>query len=93
MRAGLWVVAGVVLFALVASATPIAASASNREAEVRIAAKRLDDGRTEFALQLRGADGEWGERILPRSRFFPADPAVGRWLASSPAHGTRARRR
>ena len=52
--------------------------------EVRIAAQRLNDGRTEFALQLRGTDGEWGERILPKSRFFPADPVVGRWLASSP---------
>lgn len=26
----------------------------------------------------------WGERRLPRARFFPADARVGRWLASSP---------
>ena len=52
--------------------------------EVRIVARRLDDARTEFALQQRQPDGEWGDRILPRSRFFPADPGHSRWLSSSP---------
>ena len=52
--------------------------------EVRITAQRLADGRTEFALQQREADGEWGERLLPRARFFPATSAVGRWLSSTP---------
>lgn len=52
--------------------------------DARIVARRLGDGRTEFGLQLRGADGEWGETGLPELRFFPADPAVGRWLRSSP---------
>ena len=52
--------------------------------EVRVAARRLDDGRTEFAIQERQAGGEWGERRLPRARFFPADASVDRWLASSP---------
>ena len=51
---------------------------------MRVAAQRLADGRTEFALQERRADGEWGERRLPRARFFPAGTRVGRWLASSP---------
>ncbi len=54
------------------------------EIEVRVAARRLDDGRTEFAIQERQAGGVWGERRLPRARFFPADAAVDRWLASSP---------
>ena len=53
-------------------------------AEVRITAQRLADGRTEFALQQREADGEWGERLLPRARFFPATATVGRWLSSTP---------
>ena len=53
-------------------------------AEVRITAQRLADGRTEFALQEREADGEWGERLLPRARFFPATVTVGRWLSSTP---------
>ena len=51
--------------------------------EVRITAQRLDDGRTEFALQERRADGGWGERLLPRLRFAPASATVGRWLSSS----------
>ena len=54
------------------------------EAEVRVAARLLADGRMEFAAQQRGADGEWGERLLPRARFFPANATVGRWLASTP---------
>ena len=51
--------------------------------EVRITARRLGDGRVEFALQQR-VDGEWGGRILPPSRFFPADAAINRWLNSTP---------
>ena len=51
--------------------------------EARIAARRLADGRVEFALQPR-AGGGWGERVLPSSRYFPANAAVGRWLSSSP---------
>ena len=53
-------------------------------AEVRITAALAADGRTEFALQQREADDEWGERLLPRLRFFPATVAVGRWLVSTP---------
>ena len=51
--------------------------------EVRVAAQRLDDGRTEFALQERLADGSWAARLLPQRRFVPASPRVGRWLTSS----------
>ena len=54
------------------------------EAEVRIVARLLDDGRTEFGLQQRLSSGSWGERLLPDVRFFPADATVGRWLRSSP---------
>ena len=35
-------------------------------------------------MQEREADGEWGERLLPRARFFPATVTVGRWLVSTP---------
>ena len=44
----------------------------------RIVARRLADGRTEFAWHVEG-----GERIIPRSRYLPADPPTGRWLNSS----------
>ena len=44
----------------------------------RITAMRHDDGRVEFGFIPTG-----GERILPRSRFFPVDARVNRWLRSS----------
>ena len=52
--------------------------------EVRITAQRRADGRTEFALQQREADGGWGDRLLPRARLFPPTATVGRWLSSTP---------
>ena len=53
------------------------------ETEVRISARQLDDGRTEFALQQRDGAG-WGERQLARARYFPEDVGHDRWLNSSP---------
>ena len=47
-------------------------------------ARKLDSGRIEFGLQQRRADNSWGDRRLPRVRFFPPTTAAGRWLASSP---------
>jgi len=44
---------------------------------VRIVAQKLEDDRIEFALEHKG------ERILPRSRYFPANAPTGRWLRSS----------
>ncbi len=51
--------------------------------QVRIAARRLDGGSIELALQ-RWSDGSWGARQLPASRLIAADAAPGRWLNSSP---------
>ena len=70
---------------------PAPSEAQTAESEARIAARRLADGRVEFALQPRGASG-WGERILPARRFFPAAGGSG-WLHSSPvtAGGAEAR--
>ena len=51
--------------------------------DVRITARRVASGRTEFALQQRGAGGVWGERQLPLQRFFPVASTPGRWLVSS----------
>ncbi len=81
----------VLLVVLIVSAIPAAAGAQEvagdtagdaSEVEVRIVARRLDDGRVEFGLQQRG-DGSWGGRLLPSRRFFPPDATVGRWLSSS----------
>ena len=54
------------------------------DTEVRIVARKLDDGRIEFGLQQRQPDDTWGDRQLPPVRFFPTTAEVGRWLASSP---------
>ena len=44
----------------------------------RINARRLSDGRIEFAFTPTG-----GQRILPPARFFPTDATIGRWLHST----------
>ena len=53
------------------------------DSEVRINARRLDDGRVEVGLQQRNDKG-WGPRHLPQSRFLSADAETGRWLNSTP---------
>lgn len=52
--------------------------------EVRVAARHVDFNALEFAIQLRDADGEWQDRILPRRRFIAASVEAGRWLHSTP---------
>ena len=83
IRARLAVLAVAALIAVL-GVTAISVSGADHEAEVRITAQRLADGRTEFALQQRERDGQWSERLLPRSRFFPAAADIGRWLSSTP---------
>ena len=51
---------------------------------MRITAQRLENGRIEFGLQQRETNGSWGERELPRRRYFPANSEVDRWLNSTP---------
>ena len=62
----------------------IQAATQTAESEVRISAQRLDSGRVEFGLQQRQPNGEWGERLLPELRFFPATGFVNHWANSSP---------
>ena len=80
------IVLAIALLAGIAAGSVIAvrATADTAETEVRITARRLADGRTEFALQQRAPSGDWGARITPDRRFFPNDAAVNRWLNSSP---------
>ena len=68
-----------------------AADAAARDVEVRIVARLLANGKVEFGLQQRQADDSWGDRRLPRVRFFPTGARVGRWLSSSPLTVTGAR--
>lgn len=81
-RHRIWIIVTALMVVLASVAGLALANVGSGEAEVRISARRLDDGRTEFALQQRTA-GQWGERILPRSRFFPATPRSDAWLNSS----------
>ena len=52
--------------------------------QVRIEARRLEDGRTEFALRPSGTGDFEEDLILPGRRFFPTEAATGRWLVSGP---------
>ena len=68
----------VISLAVLIGATSYALSQSiASESDVQIVAQKLEDGRIEFGLE------QDGERILPRTRYFPADALVGRWLKSS----------
>jgi len=51
---------------------------------VRIVARKLADDRLEFGIQQQTGSGSWGERLLPRLRFFSANATLDRWLQSSP---------
>jgi len=70
---------------LIGAVTVGALTAQQDGAELRVIARPLEDGRTEFAI--RDANGE---QHLPASRFLPTRAEVerrgwvGRWLPSSP---------
>ena len=70
------------LFDLSGVADPIALL-TGLTAEVRIVARLGADGRTEFGMQ-QNTDGDWGDVLSPRARFFPVDATVGQWLVSTP---------
>ena len=61
--------AAALLFLL--SVTAPVAHGADGETEVRIAARRLADGRTEAALQQRQPYGAWARRLLRAARFVP----------------------
>ena len=74
------------LLALAASVHLLTADASSHEFEVRITARLVSSGSTEFALQQQDAGGAWSEHQLPTARYFPASAAEGQWLVSTPLH-------
>lgn len=80
MRRALWILLGAIIGAAVGAAVAVLQS----DGEARVSLKRLEDGRSEVAIQLRRADGSWGGRILPDARFAEANAEPGRWLNSSP---------
>ena len=64
---------------IAADLTPPAQAQSEDETTGRIVARRLANGRVEFAWQTPS-----GARVEPRHRYFPADAEIGKWLRSSP---------
>ena len=72
-----------------AIASSMAWAANGGSADVRLAARVLEDGRVEVALQQaddRGdsTDGSWSELQRPEARFLAADAERGRWHYSTP---------
>ena len=61
----------------------VSSSLAVGDAEVRITARKLANGKVEFGLQQRQGDNTWGDRQLPEVRLFPTTAAVDRWLVSS----------
>ena len=85
-RAGAAIVALLAVLSGAVVSTAAAAQESNTAGDsttVRIVACKLESGRIEFGLQQRQPDNTWGDRQLPRVRFFPTTATVNRWLASS----------
>ena len=66
------------------AASPVTIGSGDGVQAVRLAARRLADGRLEWVLQQRDGGDEWGKSLLRERRFVAADAPVGRWLASSP---------
>ncbi len=78
MRAFAWMALGILIGATALGAVWAATSdSSDSEAEVRISAERLDDGRIEVGLQQRGDDGDWGDTRFPPRRFLETETPVG----------------
>ena len=78
------VVAALLLAAVVGggAALIIRAQTDDAGAELRLSARRLDDGSVELGLQRR-VEGGWGARILPDGRFLSLDVPNGEWLNSA----------
>ena len=84
-RAGAALVALLAVLGGAVASTAAVAQEGSASTAVRIVARKLDSGRVEFGLQQRQPARTWGDRQLPRVRFFPTTATVGRWLASSTA--------
>ena len=76
-------IAVLLIAAAIGSTTMVVQAQSGGEIEIRITAQRLEDGRTEFAIQQREGDA-WSDRIAPSARFLPAESPLDRWLSSTP---------
>lgn len=71
-----------VIFAAVAIPSLLVATQEQQGTEARVAAYKHEDGRVEFAIQIKRG-GEWQERILPSNRTLARNARAGTWLTSS----------
>ncbi len=53
-------------------------------ANVRVSALKSDDGSVSVSVQALGADGQWGERLLPTRRVVSTTSPTNTWMRSSP---------
>ena len=76
-------VIALLVLAVVGSVTSVVvySQVQTAEVEVRVRAKRLADGRTEFAVQQR-EDGGWSDSLFRSNPRLRADPVVDRWYNS-----------
>lgn len=51
---------------------------------VRVSALKGEDGRVSVGVQVLGADGQWGKRLLPDRRVISTSSRTNTWLRSSP---------
>lgn len=75
-------IVGVAIWQISEGQPPVDSSGQSAT-EVRIAARALEDGRTEVALQLREQTG-WSEYLAPDARFLRPDADIERWYHSDP---------
>ena len=79
-----WIVVVALLAALIGggAALIIRAQSDDSATELRLSARRLDDGTVELGLQRRTPDG-WSPRILPDRRFLSLQVPNNEWLNSA----------
>lgn len=75
----------------IAGLIALAVAQQSSSTEVRVNARKLDDGRVEVGVQ-QLQDHGWGEVQLPTGRFLRADAEPDRWYSSSPTTVTVAHR-
>lgn len=80
-----WIVVAALLVAALiggGAALIIRAQSDDSATELRLSARRLDDGTVELGLQRRTPDG-WSARILPDGRFLSLEIPNNEWLNSA----------
>ena len=77
-------IAAAVLVNVLLLSNATAHPASDDDPSVRVAVLKSDDGAVRVSVQILGADGEWGERLLPTRRVISTESPTNTWLRSSP---------